>query len=122
MGKGMSPTKGYNYKNWNANFDGITWSETKTIEEWVECLALEKDIIDWDFTSPRDERISLKEFLKQTQRCTTRLGKLHKIYEFFDKDPDFVTCAECGQPRKWNKLKEMRLENGYFVCQNCNYN
>jgi hypothetical protein len=123
MGKGKGPIKGYNYHNWNANFDSITWSETKTIDQWVECLGIEMVIADWDFVSPRDVKISLKSFLSELTYCTMYdVTYAFKLNEFFEKDPDFVTCAECGQPRKWSKLKEMRLQDGEFVCKSCNFN
>lgn len=123
MGKGMSPKKGYNYKNWLNNFDTITWAETKVIDDWVECLGLEKAIADWDFTTPRDERITLKDFIGQLTYCTLNdINYCFKLGEYFEKDPNFVTCAECGQPRKWTELKNMMLQNGEFVCKACNFN
>jgi hypothetical protein len=29
-GKGKGPIKGYNYKNWNKNFDEINWTKKKS--------------------------------------------------------------------------------------------
>lgn len=123
MGKGMSPIRGYNYKNWNANFNDIVWAETKTIDNWVECLGLENAIADWDFTLPRDEKITLEVFLSQLTYCTLKdIEYCLKLGEYFDKDKEFVTCAECGQPRKWTELKNMAFKDGEFVCKNCNFN
>ena len=28
-GKGMTPKKGYNYKNWSSNFDLINWKDNR---------------------------------------------------------------------------------------------
>jgi hypothetical protein len=32
-GKGMTPKKGYNAKNWYHNFDDINWSNSKKAEQ-----------------------------------------------------------------------------------------
>lgn len=122
----MTPTKGYNYKNWNSNFDEINWSPKFTPRDWVHKLGLLHWIIDYDGWSSEEflqTKVSLREFLVRLALCTVRdVRVIDAIICNFDKDPDFVTCAECGLPRKWEKLSEMKFGNGDLVCQKCNFN